>query len=67
MFFLCFVATLNAPVKKPIVIDGEIVVKKLAKLNLWFDHRYADGADVAHHIPKFREVMDNPDKFLMTP
>ena len=66
MHFLknCFVATLNKPIKKAVVVDGEVKVKKIARLNFWFDHRFADGADVQKHLPRLNEVLVNPKKYL---
>lgn len=43
-----------------VVENGKMVVKKIAKLNLWVDHRFADGADVASHLPRLLDVLENP-------
>ena len=36
--------------EKPVVRDGEIVIRKMLPLTLAFDHRVADGADAARFV-----------------
>ena len=60
-----FVTTMCKPIKKAMVNEeGQIVVRKIMKFNFWVDHRYADGADANKHLPKFLEVVKNPNKFF---
>ncbi len=49
----------------PVARDGEIVVRPVAAFCLSADHRLADGADAAEFLAKLRELVENPDLFLL--
>lgn len=40
-----------------------MVIKRMAKINLWIDHRFGDGADFQKHFERFYDVINNPEKF----
>ncbi len=56
--------TINTPTMKPIVKNGEIVIKKMLEICITFDHRYADGAQASKLIDNSKEVTNNPGKYL---
>jgi len=47
---------------KPVVRDGEIVVRPMMKLNATMDHRFVDGADGAKVGLLVKELLENPEK-----
>ena len=49
----------------PVVKNGEIVIRPVATLCLAADHRLVDGADAAEFIAKLRELIEDPDLFLL--
>jgi len=51
--------------EKPVVRDGEIVIRKMLPLTLAFDHRIADGADAARFLAELVRQLSNPNLLLM--
>jgi pyruvate dehydrogenase E2 component (dihydrolipoamide acetyltransferase) len=47
-------------VDKPVVLNGQIVVRPMCNCVLAFDHRLVDGAVGAKYMARFRELMENP-------
>jgi hypothetical protein len=46
--------------EKPVVEDGEVVVKKLMHLRFSYDERVDDGLNAGHGIRTFKEVLEDP-------
>jgi 2-oxoisovalerate dehydrogenase E2 component (dihydrolipoyl transacylase) len=55
----------NAIVEKPVVIKGEIVVRKRMNISSSFDHRVVDGYDAAHFIQRIKGLLENPATLFM--
>jgi len=60
----CILAV-NAIEEKPVVRDGEIVIKPISNLGLTADHRILDGADAAKFLARIRELIENPYLLLV--
>jgi pyruvate dehydrogenase E2 component (dihydrolipoamide acetyltransferase) len=45
---------------KPVVRDGEIVVRQMWTLSLVFDHRLVDGAPAARFLQRIKQLVENP-------
>ena len=45
---------------KPVVVEGEIVVRQMVTLSLAFDHRIVDGAPAARFLQRIKRLMENP-------
>jgi len=50
---------------KPVVRDGEIVVRKVLPVSLSFDHRIADGADAARFVTELVRHLSDPNMLLI--
>jgi pyruvate dehydrogenase E2 component (dihydrolipoamide acetyltransferase) len=50
---------------KPVVRDGEIVVRTILPLTLAFDHRIADGADAARFVTEMARQLADPNLLLL--
>ncbi|WP_460416241.1 dihydrolipoamide acetyltransferase family protein [Pseudomonas sp. microsymbiont 2] len=50
----------NRMVERPMVIDGQIVVRKMMNLSSSFDHRVVDGMDAALFIQAMRGLLEQP-------
>lgn len=50
----------NRIVERPVVLDGQIVVRKMMNLSSSFDHRVVDGMDAARFIQAVRAVLEQP-------
>lgn len=50
----------NKIVERPVVRDGQIVIRKMMNLSSSFDHRVIDGAEAAQFIQRLRAVLEQP-------
>lgn len=50
---------------KPVVRDGQIVIRKILPLTLAFDHRLADGADAARFVGELIKQLGDPNLLLL--
>jgi len=55
----------NAIRDRAVVIDGEIVVRKMMYLSPSFDHRIVDGAVGARFVAALKAVLENPASLLL--
>jgi pyruvate dehydrogenase E2 component (dihydrolipoyllysine-residue acetyltransferase) len=51
--------------EKPVVRDGEIVIRKMLPLTLAFDHRVADGAQAAYMMTELCKLLSDPLQLLL--
>ncbi len=51
--------------EKPVVRNGEIVIRKMLPLTLAFDHRIADGADAARFVSTLVARLSSPNVLLL--
>ncbi|HEX4621959.1 MAG TPA: dihydrolipoamide acetyltransferase family protein, partial [Myxococcaceae bacterium] len=69
-----FVAIINAPqsaivavgavTEKPVVRDGQVVVRKMMSVTLSGDHRIIDGATGAEYLRELRALLEHPLRLL---
>jgi pyruvate dehydrogenase E2 component (dihydrolipoamide acetyltransferase) len=52
-------------VKKPLVIEDEIVIRSVLPVSLSFDHRIIDGADAGRFIGHLKKLLSNPNTLLI--
>jgi len=52
-------------VDRPVVRDGQIVVRPIMTWSLTFDHRVIDGAPATQFILRLTEVLENPGLLLL--
>ncbi len=55
----------GAIVKKPVVVDDEIVIRSILPVSLSFDHRIIDGADAGRFVGEVKQLLANPDLLLL--
>ncbi|MFD1552245.1 dihydrolipoyllysine-residue succinyltransferase [Putridiphycobacter roseus] len=51
-------------VERPVVVNGEIVVRPIMYLALSYDHRIIDGKESVSFLVKVKEMLENPEKML---
>lgn len=56
---------INRIVEKPVVFDGQIVIRPMMNLSLSADHSLVDGAMAARFLARFKEIVENPYLLLM--
>jgi pyruvate/2-oxoglutarate dehydrogenase complex dihydrolipoamide acyltransferase (E2) component len=52
-------------VEKPVVRDGQIVIRPIMNFGLSFDHRVIDGAYAVQFLRLMIEYLEEPDKWLL--
>lgn len=55
----------NRAVERPMVVDGEIVVRLMMNLSSSFDHRFVDGYDAAAMIQLIKALVEHPARIFM--
>jgi 2-oxoisovalerate dehydrogenase E2 component (dihydrolipoyl transacylase) len=50
---------------RPMVVDDTIVIRPQMTLTCVFDHRVADGADVARFLGELRRLIESPEIALL--
>jgi pyruvate dehydrogenase E2 component (dihydrolipoamide acetyltransferase) len=45
---------------KPVVREGQVVVRQMVTLSLVFDHRLVDGAPAARFLQRIKQLVENP-------
>jgi 2-oxoisovalerate dehydrogenase E2 component (dihydrolipoyl transacylase) len=50
---------------RPVVVDGEVVVRPTMSLTVAFDHRIVDGAAVAAFLGELRDLVEAPELALL--
>jgi 2-oxoisovalerate dehydrogenase E2 component (dihydrolipoyl transacylase) len=55
----------NKIIERPVVRQGQIVVRKIMNLSSSFDHRVVDGYDAADFIQKIKALLEHPALLFM--
>ena len=55
----------NRAVDRPVVLDGQVAVRKMMNLSSSFDHRFVDGYDAAAMIQLIKELLEHPARMFM--
>jgi 2-oxoisovalerate dehydrogenase E2 component (dihydrolipoyl transacylase) len=50
----------NNAVERPVVVDGQIVIRRMMNLSSSFDHRFVDGYDAAMMIQELKGMLEQP-------
>ncbi len=51
--------------EKPVVVDGQIVIRSMMNLSLSFDHRVLDGVPAAQFLQTLKGLLENPLTILV--
>ncbi|MFB0545692.1 MAG: dihydrolipoamide acetyltransferase family protein [Anaerolineae bacterium] len=62
----CAILGVGRIVAKPVVHDGEIVVRQMMYLSLSFDHRLVDGAPAARFLQRLKQLIERPYLMLLS-
>src|SRR5690606_5331665 len=60
----CAILGIGRIVKKPVVLDDQIVARPMVALSLTFDHRVVDGAPAARFLDLVRQLVETPVLWL---
>ena len=50
---------------RPVVVEGEIVVRPMMYLAMSYDHRMLDGKEAVSFLVSGKEQLENPEKLLL--
>ncbi len=51
--------------QKPVVVDGEIVIRPMMYVALSYDHRIVDGREAVQFLVKIKELIEDPEALLI--
>jgi 2-oxoglutarate dehydrogenase E2 component (dihydrolipoamide succinyltransferase) len=50
---------------RPVVVDGEVVVRPMMYLALSYDHRVIDGAEAVSFLVRIKDLIEDPESLLL--
>lgn len=56
---------MHAIQQRPVVVDGEIVVRPMMYLALTYDHRIVDGKEAVQFLVTIKNVLEDPSRLLL--
>ncbi|HTA19385.1 MAG TPA: 2-oxoglutarate dehydrogenase complex dihydrolipoyllysine-residue succinyltransferase [Polyangia bacterium] len=56
---------LHAIQKRPVVVDGQIVVRSMMYVALSYDHRLIDGREAVQFLVRVKECVEDPERILL--
>ena len=57
----------NKAIERPVVINGQVVVRTMMNLSSCFDHRFVDGFDAAEMIQALKDLLEQPATIFIPP
>jgi 2-oxoisovalerate dehydrogenase E2 component (dihydrolipoyl transacylase) len=58
------IIAVNKVEERPVVVDGELEIRKRMNLSLSCDHRVVDGWDAANFLQDMKKLIEAPLKLL---
>lgn len=55
----------GSTIEKPVVVDGQIVIREVLPCGLTFDHRAMDGQPIGRFMKKLGELLAHPELMLL--
>lgn len=56
---------MHAILQRPVVVDGEIVVRPMMYLALTYDHRIVDGREAVQFLVTIKNILEDPARLLL--
>ncbi len=56
---------LHAIKQRPVVVDGEVVIRPIMFVALSYDHRVVDGREAVQFLVKLKELVEDPESLLV--
>jgi 2-oxoglutarate dehydrogenase E2 component (dihydrolipoamide succinyltransferase) len=51
--------------ERPVVVDGEIVIRPMMYVALTYDHRIIDGREAVQFLVKVKDLIEDPERLLL--
>lgn len=58
---------IHAIKEKPVVVNGEIVIRPVMVVALTYDHRLLDGREAVTMLVRIKEYIEDPARMLLEP
>ena len=55
----------GSPIERPVVVEGQVVVRTMLACGLSFDHRAMDGEPVGRFVRKLADLLTNPELMVL--
>ena len=52
-------------IERPVVVDGEIVIRPIMYVALTYDHRIIDGREAVSFLVRVKECLENPTRMML--
>ena len=52
-------------IERPVVVDGEIVIRPIMYVALTYDHRIIDGREAVSFLVRVKECLENPARMML--
>ena len=56
---------MHKTVNRPVVVEGEIVIRPIMYLALSYDHRIIDGKEAVKFLATIKESLEDPNRLLL--
>lgn len=56
---------MHAIKERPVVVDGQVVARPMMYLALTYDHRLIDGREAVTFLVRIKELLEDPNRFLL--
>ncbi len=56
---------MHAIQERPVVRDGQVVIRPMMYLALSYDHRIVDGREAVTFLRRVKELVENPARLLL--
>jgi 2-oxoglutarate dehydrogenase E2 component (dihydrolipoamide succinyltransferase) len=50
---------------RPVVVDGQIVIRPMMYVALSYDHRIVDGREAVTFLKRVKELIENPERMML--
>ena len=51
--------------KRPVALDGQVVIRPMMYLALSYDHRIVDGKEAVTFLVRVKEALEDPERMLL--
>ena len=51
--------------QRPVVVDGEIVIRPMMYVALTYDHRIVDGREAVQFLVALKRLIEDPEELLL--
>ena len=56
---------MHKTMERPVVVDGEIVIRPMMYVALSYDHRIIDGREAVQFLVTIKDVLEDPARLLL--